>query len=221
MFELDVDGVLRRAKDIRGELATEVDDNDPMRSSTAKQRLWRQYQKVIAPLAEVADAVIAAGLRLGGKLGKALNIAYEQLKLLSWSGELGEVEFGLVPVCEPDNHAGVPAHGFKVGVESGQEQVMWLFHSADGCLSYAHPLGELDLGQFSGARQRRQAHRVGTVGLFHVAANLGDTLGQVGPLSKLAYAVVAADESNLFSHWSPFWRSQASTSASPRAAALA
>ena len=79
VFELDVDGVLRRAKDIRRELATEVDDNDPLRSSTAKQRLWRQYQKVTAPLAEVADAVIAAGLRLGGKPGKALNVAYEDL----------------------------------------------------------------------------------------------------------------------------------------------
>ena len=79
VFELDVDGVLRRAKDIRADLATEVDDNDPLRSSTAKQRLWRQYQKVTAPLAEVADAVIAAGLRLGGKPGKALNVAYEDL----------------------------------------------------------------------------------------------------------------------------------------------
>ena len=79
VFELDVDGVLRRAKDIRRELATEVDDSDPLRSSAAKQRLWRQYQKVTAPLAEVADAVIAAGLRLGGKPGKALNVAYEDL----------------------------------------------------------------------------------------------------------------------------------------------
>ena len=79
VFELDVDGVLRRAKDIRGDLSTEVDDNDPLRSSTAKQRLWRQYQKVIAPLVEVADAVIATGLRLGGKPGKALKIAYEDL----------------------------------------------------------------------------------------------------------------------------------------------
>ena len=79
VFELDVDGVLRRAKDIRGELATEVDDNDPLRSSTAKQRLWRKYQKVIAPLVEVADAVIATGLCLGGKPGKALNIAYKDL----------------------------------------------------------------------------------------------------------------------------------------------
>ena len=33
-------------------------------------------------------------------------------------GELGEVQLGFVPVCEPDNHGGMPACGFQVGVES-------------------------------------------------------------------------------------------------------
>lgn len=33
-------------------------------------------------------------------------------------GELGEVQLGFVPVCEPDNHGGMPAYGFQVGVES-------------------------------------------------------------------------------------------------------
>jgi len=65
---------------------------------------------------------------------------------VSW----GEIKFSFVPVCEPDNHAGVPAHGLKVGVESGQEQVVGLFHAADRCLGDAHPLGQLDLGQFGG-----------------------------------------------------------------------
>ena len=117
VFKLDVDGVLRRAKDIRGDLATEVDDNDPLRSSTAKQRLWRQYQKVIAPLAEVADAVIAAGLRLGGKPGKALNVAYEDLGIAlanaheSDRGMLDKiVATGLTPTVTTDYDRWKPLH---------------------------------------------------------------------------------------------------------------
>ena len=117
VFELDVDGVLRRAKDIRGELATEVDDNDPMRSSTAKQRLWRKYQKVIAPLVEVADAVIATGLCLGGKPGKALNIAYKDLGIAlgnaheSDRGMLDKiVTAGLTPTVTTDYDRWKPLH---------------------------------------------------------------------------------------------------------------
>jgi methylase of polypeptide subunit release factors len=81
VFEADVDGILRHARDIRRDLASEVDDHDPLRSSAAKRRLWDRYQKLTAPLAEIADAVIAAGLRLGGKPGKALNVAYENLAI--------------------------------------------------------------------------------------------------------------------------------------------
>jgi hypothetical protein len=117
VFELDVDGVLRRAKDIRGDLATEVDDSDPLRSSTAKQRLWRQYQKVVAPLVQVADAVIAAGLRLGGKPGKALNVAYENLGIAlanafeSDQQMLDEIiTTGLIPTVTTDYDRWKPLH---------------------------------------------------------------------------------------------------------------
>jgi hypothetical protein len=117
IFELDVDGVLRRAKDIRGELATEVDDNDPMRSSTAKQRLWRQYQKVIAPLVEVADAVIAAGLRLGGKPGKTLNVAYQDLGIALGNAHESDrgmldriITTGLTPTVSTDYDRWKPLH---------------------------------------------------------------------------------------------------------------
>ena len=64
---------------LRRDLATEVNDNDPQRSATTKRRQWREYQELTRPLAEVADAMIAAGLRLGGKPGRALNEAYENL----------------------------------------------------------------------------------------------------------------------------------------------
>ena len=55
--------------------------------------------------------------------------------------ELSEVEGGLVAVGEADDHAGGPADGLEVGVEGGQEQVVGLFHAADGGLGDAEPAG--------------------------------------------------------------------------------
>jgi hypothetical protein len=81
IFELDVDGVLRQARRLRQQLATEVNDYDPQRSATTKRRQWKSYQDLTAQLVEVADGVIAAGLKLGGKPGRALNAAYENLSI--------------------------------------------------------------------------------------------------------------------------------------------
>jgi hypothetical protein len=77
--DFDVDKVLEEAAEIRQSLASEVDDNDPQRSTATKRRLLRDYQQLIAPLVEIADGVVAAGLRLGGKPGRQLNTAYENL----------------------------------------------------------------------------------------------------------------------------------------------
>ena len=79
LYEADVDGVLRQARRLRGELASEVNDSDPQRSTNTKRRQWHRYQDVTAELTETADAVIATGLKLGGKPGRALNVAYENL----------------------------------------------------------------------------------------------------------------------------------------------
>jgi len=79
LLDLDVDGVLTQAARLRRQLATEVDDRDPQRSANTKRRQWRDYQKLTAQLTDVADAVVAAGLRLGGKPGRALREAYENL----------------------------------------------------------------------------------------------------------------------------------------------
>jgi hypothetical protein len=76
---MDVDGVLRQATQLRQRLASEVDDSDPQRSTNTKRRQWHRYQEITAELTETADAVIAAGLKLGGKPGRALNVAYENL----------------------------------------------------------------------------------------------------------------------------------------------
>ena len=79
LYEADVDGVLRQARQLRQRLASEVDDSDPQRSTNTKRRQWHRYQEITAELTETADAVIATGLKLGGKPGRALNVAYENL----------------------------------------------------------------------------------------------------------------------------------------------
>ncbi|SDI90882.1 hypothetical protein SAMN05444157_0746 [Frankineae bacterium MT45] len=93
---LDVGGVLAQAAALRRSLASEVDDADPQRSATTKRRQWQDYQRLTATLATVADGVIAAGLRLGGKPGKALDEAYENLRIAVGSAypEHGQVADG-------------------------------------------------------------------------------------------------------------------------------
>ena len=79
LYEADVDGVLRQAARLRRQLANEVNDADPQRSMNTKRRQWHRYRELTAGLTEIADAVIATGLKMGGKPGRALNIAYENL----------------------------------------------------------------------------------------------------------------------------------------------
>jgi hypothetical protein len=81
IFALDVDDILDQASRLRRQLATEVNDNDPQRSAATKRRQWRRYQELTAQLTDVADGVIAAGLRWGGKPGKELKAAYENLRI--------------------------------------------------------------------------------------------------------------------------------------------
>ncbi|MEU1530161.1 Eco57I restriction-modification methylase domain-containing protein [Streptomyces fagopyri] len=81
VFALDVDDILAQATRLRRQLASEVDDNDPQRSAATKRRQWRRYQELTEQLADVADGVIAAGLQWGGKPGKQLKAAYENLRI--------------------------------------------------------------------------------------------------------------------------------------------
>ena len=122
LSDLDVDGVLARAVSLRRRLATEVDDADPQRSATTKRRQWREYQELTAQLAEVADGVVAAGLRLGGKPGRALTEAYESLQIAvseAYPGDgeepdrailEGILEAGLTPTVETDYERWRPLH---------------------------------------------------------------------------------------------------------------
>ena len=78
---LDIDAVVNRVVRRRRELASEVDDTDPARSTTTKQRLQRENEEDLEVLTRVADAVVAAGLdpAVGAKPGKRLNGAYGNL----------------------------------------------------------------------------------------------------------------------------------------------
>ncbi|MPZ83331.1 MAG: SAM-dependent DNA methyltransferase [Actinophytocola sp.] len=122
VFELDVDGVLAQATRLRQQLANEVNDDDPQRSAATKRRLWRKFNEVTAQLTDVADAVVAAGLRLGGKPGKALREAYGNLSYavgLAYPGPGeppnramldGILGAGLTPTVETDYDRWEPLH---------------------------------------------------------------------------------------------------------------
>ncbi|MGH3796691.1 MAG: Eco57I restriction-modification methylase domain-containing protein [Pseudonocardiaceae bacterium] len=122
LFELDVDGVLTKAARLRRQLATEVDDKDPQRSATTKRRQWRAYRELTRQLTDVADGVVAAGLRLGGKPGKALREAYENLRIAvehAYPGPDGEpdrsmlegiLDAGLTPTVDTDYEHWRPLH---------------------------------------------------------------------------------------------------------------
>ena len=75
----NMDSTIRRAIDIRRELASEVRESDPQRSAAAKRRQLDRMHELTARLCQAADGVVAAGLRIGGKPGKALDEAYENL----------------------------------------------------------------------------------------------------------------------------------------------
>jgi methylase of polypeptide subunit release factors len=118
LFQPDVDGTLRQAVALRRRLASEVDNTDPQRSATTKRRQWREYSKLIADLTEVADGVIAAGLRHGGKPGKKLNTEYSNLSYAlglahtkSDRAMLDDIlKAGLTPTVETDYDRWQPLH---------------------------------------------------------------------------------------------------------------
>ena len=82
LFDLDVDAILRRAANLRRRLATEVDDLDPQRSAVTKRRQLRELHETVAarwPWSPTESS--PPGCALGGKPGKALDDAYENLRM--------------------------------------------------------------------------------------------------------------------------------------------
>lgn len=83
-FTVDVDTPLQRATDIREKLATPIADQaelDPQRSAKHKKALLAESKEVTDRLRTVADGIVSAGLRLGGRPGNGLEAAYENLSL--------------------------------------------------------------------------------------------------------------------------------------------
>ncbi|MBT0774288.1 hypothetical protein KIH74_35420 [Kineosporia sp. J2-2] len=118
---VDINHVLAQAVHLREALASEINNTDPHRSAEAKRGMWRDYQKHTAQLAEAADGVIAAGLRLGGKPGKQLDQAYENLRTAATlayqtigtpnrSMLEGILEAGLTPTVTTDYARWKPLH---------------------------------------------------------------------------------------------------------------
>ncbi|WP_228489015.1 Eco57I restriction-modification methylase domain-containing protein [Raineyella fluvialis] len=118
---VDVRGTIAKATRIREALATEVDNDDPQRSARAKQGQLRRLHETTAQLRDVADGVIAAGLRLGGKPGKALDEAYDNLRIAVNDAYPGEgtpnrtfldtiQEAGLTPTVQTDYPRWQPLH---------------------------------------------------------------------------------------------------------------
>lgn len=119
---VDIDARIATATILRRELASPVEERDPVRSTRAKMRLLEQFRQTTADLRLVADGVVAAGLPLGGKPGRQLEDAF---KTLSWQLQeafpadgskgdriklLGRIESGLTPTVQTDYDRWAPLH---------------------------------------------------------------------------------------------------------------
>jgi methylase of polypeptide subunit release factors len=81
IFDIDIDAIIDKAVDLRRKLATEIDELDPARNSAAKRRQLAELDRVTDDLRRIADGVVAAGLPLGGRPGRELDEAYQNLRI--------------------------------------------------------------------------------------------------------------------------------------------
>ncbi|WP_329479272.1 SAM-dependent DNA methyltransferase [Kribbella sp. NBC_01484] len=116
-FTVDVDLAIQRATEIRHQLASPVTENDAMRSTRAKRQLMKQLGQHLGQLRKIGDAIIAGGLLLGGKKGKALDEAYENLSYALMNANLGDpamleglIDRGLRPTIQTDYDRWQPLH---------------------------------------------------------------------------------------------------------------
>lgn len=121
IFDVDIDAIIHRATELRRVLASEIEENNPARNSAAKRRQLAQLHDATAQLRRIADGVIAAGLPLGGKPGKALDEAYENLRIAvkAAHSETGQpdssmldaiIDAGLTPTVPTDYRRWRPNH---------------------------------------------------------------------------------------------------------------
>ncbi|MGU3650295.1 Eco57I restriction-modification methylase domain-containing protein [Mycolicibacterium sp. A43C] len=121
IFDVDIDAIIHKAAELRRTLASEIDENNPARNSAAKRRQLAQLHEATAELRTIADGIVAAGLPLGGKSGKALDEAYENLRIAVMaahpaSGQADSsmldtiIEAGLTPTVSTDYERWQPNH---------------------------------------------------------------------------------------------------------------
>lgn len=121
IFDVDIDAIITKAADLRRKLSSEIDENDPARNSVAKRRQLAQLREVTAELRKVADGIVAAGLPLGGKSSKALDEAYENLRIAIKAAHSGSgtrdstmletsIDNGLTPTVPTDYKRWQPNH---------------------------------------------------------------------------------------------------------------
>ncbi|WP_435198251.1 Eco57I restriction-modification methylase domain-containing protein [Janibacter sp. GS2] len=116
-LSLDIDEHVSRALRMRAALRGVIAEGDAQRDGRAKRRQLSTFRAEVAPLKRVADAVIATGLRLGGKPGKALDEAYADLRAIVRSDDgtadtllARRVDAGLTPTVPTDQERWEPLH---------------------------------------------------------------------------------------------------------------
>lgn len=119
---VDIDAKIAAATQLRHELASPIEERDPMRSSRAKAKLLEQFHEATTDLRLIADGVIAAGLVLGMKPGRQLDDAFKSLTwqlqaALPRDGSTGDLSpllerigSGLTPTVETDYEQWQPIH---------------------------------------------------------------------------------------------------------------
>lgn len=76
---VDVSPVIRRVRNIREQLSSEISADDPQRSASVKHRQMHEMDEALAQLRKIADGVIAAGLRGICESGKRMDEEYDNL----------------------------------------------------------------------------------------------------------------------------------------------
>ncbi|ABL79368.1 MULTISPECIES: DNA methyltransferase [unclassified Nocardioides] len=118
---IDVNAIIQRIVELRRRLLSEIDEADPNRTSAAKRRQLRRLREITSDLRKLADGIVAAGLPYGGKSGKALDEAYENLRIAvraaypeDGAGDssflTAVIDAGLVPTVPTDYERWQPLH---------------------------------------------------------------------------------------------------------------
>ena len=116
-FDVDIDGILKEVASLRKDLTSPVKEGDPMLATAAKRRQHRRSRELSNQLRRWADGIVAAGLAVGSKPGRALDDKYETLRIAvkNDADENAQVldtmlAQGLTPTVDTDYERWQPLH---------------------------------------------------------------------------------------------------------------